>query len=221
MLLRVIILAVLVFAGVGAVFSYFSHEPYTPQEVTEDQAIPLILQGGTDWGGSNFFAAYVTTLIVFGFLGAYVFTGQLHFRRPWQSDLMAVFWWSLLIFNLLLISPYFVAAALYPKKFCEPDSLYFLSEDLGTTGLFVFFYVLTAAWILWLRRFPLGLRYLLAPAILVLLLALGADGITAKSGQVVTAGQIPPPNLRSWKHRLMLLPQETIWTVTDVICHRM
>ena len=67
---------------------------YSPAEVTELQRIPLILQGGTDWGNSNLFAAYVTGHFIFGVLGCFVLV-QAHLinksRELWLNVLGSFF----------------------------------------------------------------------------------------------------------------------------------
>jgi len=176
---------------------------YSPQELTELQKVPFIFQGGTDYGGSNI---YATTLLILLFLGgtATLFlTLGLH-NYPSTYLLKSVHYsFSLLkyhFFTFLLVGGFFAYEAPFSYFDCEIFSVFLIAFIA---------YTISVVFIVWLhkRRFPLPIKIVLAPLIIILWILLSIDGTTFKAGQILQAGELPHQRFRSIAHALVTVPQ--------------
>jgi hypothetical protein len=189
-------LAILPVAAVVAV--YFSR--YTPQQITELQQVPLFLQGNTDMGGSNIFAATIAMYVAFGLLAAAYCALQMHMRpraASYFGELRANLWE--LRFHILVFIVGGTACSEY-DKIVGPN-------DFRNMFLFaVLIYALSAAVVTAIGRTHLDLwqRLAIAPLVVYSWLWLGWDGNTSKAGQILSAGQDPAFQPRSSRHRVML-----------------
>lgn len=173
---------------------------YESEEIGHLQKIPLFLQGSTDMGGSDLFAATMASYVVFGVLGALYLTLRLSDYPPTNvlKDLVRSVWHLkyhivlFLFFGRFNISMY--------------DSLIRPNDFRNMFLLASLVYAASISWIVFLRRrsLRLRLRLALAPAFIVLWLILGSDGTTTKAGQVLYAGENPEERSRGIRHGIML-----------------
>ncbi len=185
---------------------------FSPSEITELQEVPLILQGGTDMGGSNIFAAYVAGYFLFGLLGCLLLTNLLRVSgrkspRCWTNS------WStftgLVLSYLVIISLPIITAirlATFPTVDEGHHHAFFVCDDVTAAAVSFITYILSSLWIFWLSRKAISdnAKFLLSPLILVLSFYLASDGLTPKSGQVLNAFVIPKRQPVSAKHNIML-----------------
>jgi len=176
---------------------------YSPAEVTELQRVPLILQGGTDWGNSNLFAAYVTGHFIFGVLGCLVLV-QAHLnnksRELWLNVLGSFF----IAFALINAPAVFNLFELY--LWGRHTRAYFLCEQIQVIVIFSVTYLLSVLWIRALKKWSpsVWLTYALSPFLLAVLAIMGQGGITPKAGQIKNAGEIPNYRPNSSMHAWFL-----------------
>jgi hypothetical protein len=187
---------------------------YSPAEITELQQIPAILQGGTDWGGSNEHAAYMSGSILFGILGALQW-GLVVSADSWRAGRAAVFgtplvsvslwvWW-LGISVSALISAYRPPTLQASSQ--EIARTYFFCERVQSVLFVLAMYITCVSWTLLVRRVLFRTRYAataLAPIPVIFFIWLGWTGITPKTGQLVQAGEIPSCRPQSERHRALL-----------------
>jgi hypothetical protein len=173
---------------------------YDEGDIGHKQTIPLFLQGSTDMGGSDVFAATVALYVACGLLGAIRLSLYLNILPPSMglADRLRV-GARRLIFHWI----FFVVGGTMNWTY---DS-YIGPNDFRNIFLLVaLIYILSALWITCLSRIPLPriVRLLLAPALIFTWLVIGADGNTAKAGQVLNSGIDPIVAPRSPRHALML-----------------
>ena len=173
---------------------------YEPPEIHGDLTRHLFLQGNTDWGGGCLFAGIIALYVVFGFTAAWHLALALQDRpaaRSFGRALLQALW--ILKFHILLFVVAGTACWNYDARVTPNDF----------RNLFLFaalVYAGSVFWIVALRnlRLPLAARLALAPLFTILWLIVGADGNTARAGQLVQAGQDPRPVVRGVRHGLML-----------------
>lgn len=153
--------------------------PYDPDQITWKREIPLIMQGSSDWGGSNIYAAYVFGHFFFGTMGCLLLT-RIAARgesakvstRVLVGFVVAYLWLTYSLFDHLAST--------------APGDFYERCDFFQAGVLFALAYIMSCIWIAvlgkarWLR---LGLKYLLSPLILVLLYLVGQWGISPKAGR--------------------------------------
>ena len=173
---------------------------YVPPEISGRPEHLLFLQGNTDLGGGCLFAAMVALYVFFGFTAAWQLTLKLQESpapAPFGKSVLKSLW--ILKFHLLL----FITAApcLWPY-----DARVTPNDFRNLSLLAALLYILAILWICALRnlRLAVSVRLALAPLFTVLWLIVGADGNTARAGQIVQAGQDPRPLVRGSRHRVML-----------------
>ena len=178
---------------------YFSR--YSPQQITELQEVPVFLQGNTDMGGSNIFAATIAMYVVFGLLAAIYCALQMHVRPRATSYLGDL---KMNLFELRFHLFFFVVggtACWEYDKFVGPN-------DFRNMFLFaVVIYACSVAVVTAvgrMRRIALWQRLAIAPVVVYSWLWIGWDGNTSKAGQILAAGQDPALQPRSARHRVML-----------------
>lgn len=166
---------------------------FTPTEIVLLEPVPRILQGGTDWGGSNMFAGYVVGHFLFGGIACLLLTLAL------SVDALAKSLSRVLIgFGICWVcaSGYFIALSMGMAHF-EPKYraalLFHLCDYVQVWVLFAIAYGASIAWIgkLGAGKRSLALKLLLSPIFLVLLSIVGKDGITPKAGREVAGNEIP------------------------------
>ena len=184
---------------------------FSPQEVTELQKVPLILQGGTDLGGSNIYAAYVTGHTFFGLLWCLSFSLMLNTSASTKNKLLNF------VTNRYVILGYFVAFLLVnapmlnlftmytmeaPGSYPEFTDKYFVCDYFQTFLLFAICYLSSFLMIFTLSRTKISFlkQLLLLPSILILFIFLAKDGITPKAGQVVQQYVVPKDTPNSSAH---------------------
>jgi len=173
---------------------------YVPPEIHGDLDRHLFLQGSTDWGGGALFAAWTALYVVFGFTASWHLALALRDLPPSASYgrvLLKSIW--ILKFHLLLFVVAGTAVWSYDARITPND---FRNMFLFAALL----YALSIPWIAALRRIrmPPAVRLALAPLFIFLWLVVGADGNTARAGQLVYAGQDPQPIVRGVRHGWML-----------------
>ena len=174
---------------------------YTSEEIGHLQAIPMFLQGSTDWGGSLTFAIVMAAYITFGVSGSLYLTLRLAKVAP-QGKFFADFarslwflkyhWVALFVLNVHTID--------YDRRIDPND---FRNMFLLASCIYLLSIVLIIV-LYRLRRLNLWHRLVLSPLFMVAWLLLGSDGTTAKAGQVLNAGVDPQWIPRSTRHRVML-----------------
>ena len=172
---------------------------YSPAEITQAR-LPLFLQGGTDWGGSNIFAVTVTLYAIFGVLGSV----YLVLRRSVESrvtsypgECRAGLWTLRLhiaLFFVVGILTWGEDSRIRPNDF---RNMFLLASTLYTVSI---------AYVAWLirRRWDLRVKVLAAPLALWAWLIVGSDGNTAKAGQMRYSGENPEWRARGTRHGMML-----------------
>jgi hypothetical protein len=173
---------------------------YTPEDIGSSQTIPLFLQGSTDWGGSDTFAAVVALYVVCGFLGALHLSLLLDhldgtdgtLRRAGIGTARLAIPWALFL-GLGGLSAGADRGPM-PRDF----------RDLFLLAALVF--VLSTFWIAWLsrRRIRPIWKVALAPLFIYFWLVIGSDGTTTKAGQILNSGDVPSTAARGVRHGLML-----------------
>jgi len=173
---------------------------YEPPEIHRDLERHIFLQGSTDLGGGCLFAGTIALYVAFGFLAAWYVTLKLDETGPDTSlrqTIKRAVW--ILRFHILA----FVAGGTinigYDSRVTPND---FRNLFLFVAMLHGFSIILIS----YLHHSRLTLRWklILAPLLTVLWLIIGADGNTARAGQLVQSGQDPQPVVRSARHHLML-----------------
>lgn len=182
--------------GIVTCFLFGSYEG---DEIGHLQKIPLFLQGSTDMGGSDLFAATMASYIVFGFLGSVYLTLALA-RFPSMGMLKDV------VRSVWILKYHIALFFIFGQINIAYDS-HIRPNDFR--NMFLLASLLFGASILWVaflhcRPLRLRLRLTLAPVFIVLWLILGGDGTTAKAGQVLNAGENPVNRPRSIRHGIML-----------------
>lgn len=173
---------------------------YTPEEVTELQKVPLILQGGTDWGGSLVYAgvsAYLFTLLL---LVPLVVASLIPLNLSLRESLLEG------VPYVLLGAVLFVPIA---ALFSIPSFDYFDCErSLSTSPLLVLFFC-NYIFVCYLSGKVRRRSYLvgIAPLFSLLLLWFSLDGRTFKAGQIRQVVELPSPISRGIRHAVMTFPQ--------------
>ena len=172
-------LTVAVWLLVTAYLLYWLAYPFEPDQITWKREIPLIMQGSSDWGGSNIYAAYVFGHFIFGAMGCLLLTriaARGESAKVWTRVLVglvvAYLWLNHELFDYL--------ASTAPGDFFERCDFF----QAGV--LFALAYVGSCLWIAVLARaraVRLGLKYLLSPLILGVLYLVGQWGISPKAGR--------------------------------------
>ncbi len=169
-------------------------------DIGHQQAIPLFLQGSTDWGGSITFAATMAMYVVGGILGGVqlaLYLQRLAPATPFAARLLAGTLRLRLHWFLFLLGG--TGGWSYDRRIAANDfrNMFVLAALL---------FALSACWITWLslRPLPLRLKVALAPLLLLAWLAIGADGTTTKAGQVLLADVDPQVAPRGVRHGIML-----------------
>ena len=166
---------------------------FTPTQIVELEPIPLILQGGNDWGGSNIFAAYVAGHFLFGGIACLLLTLALSVDALTKSLSriligFAICWLCAVSYFMILS----VGIGYFDQKY-RASQLFYLCDYLQVAVLFAVADAASIAWIgkLAAGRSGLAVRLLLSPIFLVLLAVFAKDGITPKAGREVAGDAIP------------------------------
>ncbi len=181
---------------------------YSPDALVSVDGVPRILQGETDWGEANIFAAYVVGHFLFGAVGCVmfaVFRGNGSQSRSLERMLagMVVAWG---VSNVIILYS-FVNAINSEAVGARPEvERYYVCDYLQVLFLFVVAYAASVVWIrFWAwKGLSLSMQVKLAPAMLLLLGIVCADGITAKAGRVVAGDDIIPYHANGRRHAALL-----------------
>lgn len=193
-------------------FVFLANWPvYTPEEITELQKVPLILQGGTDYGGSNMFAAYVFGHIFFGILACLSLTLLLNKSASpsnIRSFLSSRFVMTGYVAMFLCANLYFIVGgvALLLLGVDDLHLNYFICDYVQVFVLISLTYLLSYFLIVALSssNLRLGAKCLLSPIFFVIFVMVGSTGITPKAGQILQSYQIPEYRPNSLRHRILL-----------------
>ncbi len=185
----------------GVAFTWLSLLIYgDPPEIHRHLERALFLQGSTDWGGGCLFAATIGLYVTFGFTAAWHLVLKLKDRLPSASfgrTLLKSLWF--LKFHIIAFIIGGTANWTYDAYVTPNDfrNMFFLATLI---------YTLTVLLIVTLNSTHLSvpIRLTLAPLFTVLWLIVGADGNTARAGQLVFSGQDPQPTTRGVRHAIML-----------------
>ncbi len=171
-----------------------------PPEIHGNLERALFLQGNTDMGGGCLFAATVGLYVIFGFSSAWYLVLKMQASTTPASfgkDVLKALWF--LKFHLLAFVIGGTADFSYDNRVTPNDfrNMFLLAGSI---------YMLSVLLIVGLNRLslPLPLRLAIAPLFTILWLVLGADGNTARAGQLVQSGQDPEWKPRGARHRTML-----------------
>ncbi len=179
---------------------------YTPEQITGLQEVPRFLQGSTDMGGSDIFAATLAMYVVFGTLGAIRAVLRMHAAPAAGS------YWQALRANLVDLK-WHIFVFIVGGTACWDYDSYIGPNDFRNMFFFAaLVYAVSAGAVTAIGRLPVpfGLRLGLAPVVIYAWLWLGWDGNTAKSGQVLASHDDPVYLPQSEKHRAMLRWHETV-----------
>ena len=181
---------------------------YSPSEITELQAVPLILQGGTDSGGSNIFAGYVAGCFLFGLIASFLLLSLKLYPKYGSTfrNILLGFIFAFLLSNLPYLLEFFSGCLGVPKLTMGARPYYFVCDYIQIFVLFSLAYLLSVLWIWFLSKRVKSyfLQYLLCPLVLVLLFVLADTGITPKVGKNLNSGVIPDYSSHSLKHSWLL-----------------
>ena len=169
---------------------------YSGYEIGHLQKIPLILQGSSDWGGSNMFAVSVAAYFIFGFLACIYLNLKLWMLESGKISFLK----SLSILKIHFY--FFILHGLPTLKTSYPPN------DERNIFLFcMMVYLITIFFITILNKkqiFSAFVRLIISPLFIYIWLLLGWTGITSKAGQVLNAGVIPEYRPLNCCHALML-----------------
>lgn len=178
--------------------AYFGR--YSPEQITGLQEVPLFLQGSTDMGGSDTFAATVALYVTFGPLGAVYATLRMYTQASRPSYLADV---RRALRDLRFHVFFFVVGGTacwgYDARIGPNDF-----RNMFFFALLVYSASVAIVTALARSRLPLAVRLVAAPMVVYGWLWLGWDGNTAKAGQILSSDQDPAFHPRSAKHKVML-----------------
>lgn len=195
---------VIVFFFLVYFFSLFWPGPYSPQEITELQTIPLILQGGTDMGGSNLFAIYASGYIFYGVIACFVFTLKF-FGKDLKIGRIAS-----LVIDQFFFSFYFATVAILLWTLLEgrlPISpFHILCQYIQLIVIFSVTSGFSYYFIKWLSQtnIPLFVKIVLSPIFFALMIWICWTGITPKAGQVLISSEVPRDLPNSERHEMLI-----------------
>jgi hypothetical protein len=172
---------------------------YEPQHIN-GYDVPLFLQGSTDMGGSDTFAATIAMYIAFGLLGAVYVILQMHVRRPTLSYVLDVGTnlWALR-FHIFFFILGGTACWDYDERVTPNDF-----RNMFLFAILVYSASVAIVTAVGRTRLPLHWRLAFAPLAIYAWLWLGADGNTMKAGQTRQSGEDPLFQPRGTRHRIML-----------------
>jgi hypothetical protein len=167
---------------------------YTPEEITKTQAIPIFLQGSSDWGGSNIFAACIALYVLFGILGAVYLTLRLA-QRPQRYQNMSGIRAAFSILRTHIV--FFILGGTLGGAFMGE------TDDRNMFLLMCVVYTLNILIVVKLSDtvLPLAVKLSLSPVLVYCWLFIGWDGNTAKAGWIIGQEHHLP---RSARHAIML-----------------
>ena len=173
---------------------------YTPPEMTGKLEHMLFFQGSTDLGGGCLFAGTMALYVYFGLTAALYLALRLSEAPPgptFGADVRRALWFLKFHIAAFLIGG--VGDIGYDSSVTPNDfrDMFLFAGALYTGSVFL---------IIGLNRTTkkLASRVVLAPALIILWLIVGADGNTSRAGQLVQSGQDPQPIMRGVRHGLML-----------------
>ena len=173
---------------------------YVPPEMTGKLERMLFFQGSTDLGGGCLFAGTMALYVYFGFTAALYLALRLSETLPgptFGADVRRALWSLKFHIAAFLIGG--VGNIGYDSEVTPNDfrNMFLFAGALYTGSIFL---------VVVLNRTlkTMGVRLLLAPALIVLWMIVGADGNTSRAGQLVNSGQDPQPIVRGVRHGLML-----------------
>lgn len=184
---------------------------FTPQEITELQKVPYILQGNTDYGGSNIFAFFVSCHLFIGLIACFHWTYYFSTFEPKNTlckllkskTCILSYWILFFVINYNVFLPFDIYKDLpYGSK----DRIYFFCEYFQVLILIVTFYLLSTIFIFLLSKvkLPITSKYILSPLFIFILINIGWTGITPKAGRILLSGEIPKYSPNSKTHEIIL-----------------
>lgn len=180
----------------GILIAFSTGGRYEPWEIAT-ASIPIILQGGTDWGGSCLFAGWMANYLFFSFAAPIYATvsipetSEVNFITTLQSIVRKMKWY---IFFFLLLGP----ITIFQDTIITPN-------DHRNLFLFFFvFYTFLIFYISTLLYFKIRYRIIFSIIPLLILFLLMSDGITTKAGQWNVQGVDPEIHVRGIRHQLFL-----------------
>lgn len=182
---------------------------YTPEDVTELQAVPLMLQGGSDWGGSLIFAWRTSSVIGL----SVVYTVRLCAGLPLGRTFL-----STLVQALPLVGGGAIFLALVGSfNLFEERGEFFRCETGMTMLVLGLIFLLNIVFLVSVASKVSSRRelILIGPCFLTLSVITIADGTTFKAGQVLQAGEIPPIEVRGSRHWFVTYPLRSCYTDAD------
>ncbi|MCX6996857.1 MAG: hypothetical protein NTV49_07180 [Kiritimatiellaeota bacterium] len=172
---------------------------YTPPEVTGRLEHLLFFQGSTDLGGGCLFAGTMALYVYFGFTAALYLALRLSDTPPaptFGADVRRALWFLKFHIAAFLIGG--LGNIGYDSRVTPNDfrNMFLFVGVLYTGSIFL---------IVALNRTLQSMtsRVLLAPALVVLWMVIGADGNASRAGQLVQSGQDPQPVVRGLRHGFM------------------
>src|SRR5262245_12591625 len=186
-----------IFPVATIVARYFGSYPAQHINATD---VPIFLQGSTDMGGSNIFAATIAMYVAFGLLGAMYVVLQMQLRpslSSYASDARTNLWALRFHIGVFLVGG---TACWDYDRFITPNDF----RNMFLFAVLVYTLSFVAATAIGRSRLPLVFRLTFAPAVVYAWLWLGADGNTQKAGQTRQSGEDPAFQPRGVRHRVML-----------------
>jgi len=169
---------------------------YSGYDIGHLQNIPLILQGSSDWGGSNMFAVYVASYVTFGIIASIYLNLRLWLLEYYEITIKQ----SLLIMRYYIII-FIILGTLFLRESPSPN------DFRNVFFMMILIYSSCIIWITFLNKKNILKRYILlilSPLPIYIFIYIGWTGITTKAGQILTGGQIPLINPLSFRHLLMI-----------------
>ena len=191
---------------------FFRILTWTPQDITENQAIPLILQGNTDYYGSIVYAFYVSTNLLLAYaMSAFIVWPTTDTRvsshvRNYTTHTRHCYRLATIVLGVVIV----VNSCVLWREWARAKAFYhhtfYFCEFVQVTLVLVATYSVAMAWAVVVARVNTTSsgKFLLCLAPFAVVLAVGSTGITPKSGQVLQAGQIPTYLPHSYVHNVLL-----------------
>lgn len=172
---------------------------YDSEDIGHKQAIPLFMQGSTDWGGSITFACAMALYVVCGTMASWQLVLWNELQPAWASfgERLRGGTWRLSLYWVCFLLGQLTWGY---DRWIGPNDF----RNMALLAALVF--AASACWITWLSRraLPRGARIVAAPLLILCWLIAGSDGTTAKAGQVLLAGVDPAETPRGVRHGAML-----------------
>ena len=164
---------------------------YSGHDIGHLQNIPLILQGSTDWGGSNQYATYLSLYISLGIFATFYLYLCLSDKSEYST-------FKLIKYGIFYLCFHIISFLFASLSFLHPD-------ERNMTLLFTIIYIITFFIVLRIVKKHNNWKYpFFAPILIYIFVFLAWDGSSPKAGQILNCYEDPSWNPRSQRHNIIL-----------------